>query len=225
MKIWVFPSKEFIKYEMKKSMENEEFPGSSEENAERQNEDGPTEQEKEMIKQNERFMDGIREISEKYNGNLDGVIQIKDYENNEVLFNLYVKVNEEDILTMKPLPPEKVPEEDVRIEIDFEKIYELVQIEEKEMRSERIEYPPWDKQSNSGGFKEVRNGVKMYFKITELINSAKIYPEESEKDVKDLFRLFLRMAIDGGQEEGQQFEKEFNEENFAEEVELEINEQ
>src|SRR3989338_7596923 len=162
MKIWVFPSKEFIKYEMKNSMEKGEFPGPQEEKIERENEEGPTEEEKELIKQDKRFIKEIQEISQKYNGNVDGLIQIKDYETNEVVFNLYAQINEEDIIKMKPILPEQVPEEDIKIEIDFEKIYSLVSMQEKEMRGEEIESPPWDKKQRRG-FREIKNNAQMYF--------------------------------------------------------------
>lgn len=219
MKIWVFPSKEFMKYEMKKAMENGEFPG--EDKTERKNEEGPTEEERDMIKQNKKFIEEIKKVSDKYDGNLNALIQIKDYETNEVVFNLYAQVNEEDIIKMKPMLPEQVPEEDARIEIDFEKIYSLVSVQEKEMRGEEIQSPPWEKRQR-GGFKEIKNDAKMFFKIIGIMNSAKVYPEEAEKDVKSLFNLFIKMAMQGDRESqnNKNFESEF-EEN---EKELEDNE-
>ncbi len=69
MKAWIFPSKEFIEYEMKKAMKNHEFPGGPEQKMERKNEEGPTAQEREMIKQDKKFMKQIKQITEKYNGN------------------------------------------------------------------------------------------------------------------------------------------------------------
>ncbi len=218
MKIWVFPSKEFIKYEMKKAMENGEFPG--EDKTERKNEDGPTEEEREMIKQNKKFIEEIKKVSDKYGGNLNALIQIKDYETNEIVFNIYAQVNEEDIIKMKPMLPEKVPEEDARIEIDFEKIYSLVSVQEKEMRGEEIQSPPWEKRQR-GGFKEMRNGAKMFFKIMGIMNSAKVYPEEAEKDVKSLFNLFIKMAMQG--DNGNQNNKNFENEFEGDEKELENN--
>lgn len=210
MKIWVFPSKEFMKYEMKKAMENGEFPG--EDKTERKNEEGPTEKEREMIKQNKKFIEEIKKVSDKYGGNLNALIQIKDYETNEIVFNIYAQVNEEDIIKMKPMLPEQVSEEDARIEIDFEKIYSLVSVQEKEVRGEEIQSPPWDKKQRKG-FKDMQNGAKMYFKIIGIINSAQIYPEEAKKDVKSLFNLFIKMAMQGDKEGGDnsEFNKEFEE--------------
>ncbi|MFH1365114.1 MAG: hypothetical protein ABIH28_00830 [archaeon] len=204
MKVWIFPPKEFIVSEMKKSMKNHEFLGSPEEKTERMNEEGPTEEERKMIKQDEKFMKGIKEISEKYGGNLDMAIQFKDYETNEIVFNLYVQVNEKDILKMEPMLPEEIPAEDVKVEIDFKIIYDLVYEMEKEMKGQMIESPPWDSKKIKPMQKinEIKEGIKMYFKVREIMNSAKITPTESEKDVKNLFKKFMSMMMKSGEDSG-----------------------
>lgn len=201
MKTWIFPSKEFIEYEMKKAMKNHEFPGSPEDKVERKNEEGMTAKEKEMIKQDEKFMKMIKTIAEKYGGSLDAVVQFKDLENNEVVFNLYAQVNENDIIKMTPMLPEEVSEKDVTVEIDFEKIYELIYSQEKEMRGEQIESPPWEekKMQPVQGIKNMVNGVKMYLKVRSIMNSATFTPAESEGDMKKLFKKFFSiMQKEGG---------------------------
>jgi len=196
MKIWIFPPKKFAINELKEAMENHEFPGSPEEKTERKNEEGFTEEEKEIIKQQKGFMKKIKEISEKYNGNLDLAVQFIDYETNDVVFNLYVQINEEDILTAQPMLPEEVPEEDVKIELDFGLIYEMVRETEKEMKGERIESPPWDRSVRPiQKIKEITNAIKIFFKIREIINSAKFTPENAEKDMKSLFKDFLWLML------------------------------
>ena len=196
MKAWVFPPKEFIIYEMKKSMKNHEFPGSPEEKMERKNEEGPTAEEKEKIKQDKKFMKMIKQISEKYGGSLDMVIQFKDYETNETVFNLYAQVNENDIIQIKPMLPEEVPAEDVKAEIDFKIIYNTIYEMEKEMNGKRVENPPWDKKIRPmQKVKEVIDGIKMYFKIKKIMNSVKVTPAESEKDVKKVFKTFMSMMM------------------------------
>ena len=100
---------------------------------------------------------------------------------------------------MKPILPEQVPEEDIKIEIDFEKIYSLISMQEKEMRGEEIESPPWDKKQRRG-FREIKNNAQMYFKILNIVNSAKVYPEEAKEDVKSLFNLFIKMSMQGDRE-------------------------
>ena len=199
MKVWIFPPKEFIKYEMKKAMKEHEFPGSGDEKVERTNEGGPTEEEKEHIKQDRGLMGLIKGMSEKYNGNVDVSVQFKDYNTSETVFNIYVQINENDIIKMKPMLLEEMPEQDVNIEIDFEKVYELISESEKEMGGERIESPPWDKKfSPMGKVKEIKNGVEMYFKVKGIINSATITPESSEKDAKKLINEFFSMMMKEG---------------------------
>jgi hypothetical protein len=207
MKVWIFPTKEFIFYEMKKSMKNHEFPGSDSDKTNRKNEEGLKLEEKEYIKQNEKFMDKIRKLAEKYEGSFDVKVQLVDYEKNEVVFNVYVQVNENDILNIKPMLPEEVPNEDAIVELDFEKIYNLIYSQEKEMQGDRIESPPWDrKMSPVQTFKDMKNGVKMYFKVRDIINSAKITPSESEDDVKSVIKSFMSMMMNAGDKAGQKEE-------------------
>ena len=202
MKFWIFPPKEFLKYEMKELMVAGEFPGSPEDKMERKNQEGLTEEEKQAIKMNEAFMNKIKKISEKYGGNLDLVVQLKDFETNEVVFNLYVQINENDIITVQPMLPEQIPQEDARIEVDFQEVYDLIYTTQKEMQGEQIQSPPWDEKPKNEGVKGVVDGVKMYFKVRSLLNSAKIYPPEAEGDVRDLIKTALKMVMKMGQDNG-----------------------
>ncbi len=207
MKIWIFPPKEFIIYEMKESMKKQEFPGSPEEKMERKNEDGLTEREKEEIRNDRGFMNKIRKISDKYGGSFDGSVQIIDSGN--IIFNIYVNINEEDILKIKPMLPEEVPEKDVTVKIDFEKIYELIEISEKDMKGAHIESPPWDRKPQVvQSVKNVFNGMKMFFKVLGIVNSAEVTPESAEKDVNKLIRSFIWMMIAGGEDENPETEKD-----------------
>lgn len=213
MKVWVFPSKEFILYEMKKSMKNHEFPGSPEEKLKRkQSQGGPTEEEREMIKQDESFMEDLKDILNEYNGNINAVVQFKDKNTNEIVFNLFVTINEDEIIQMKPMLPEEVPEYDVKVELDFEPIYEMIMVEERDLSSTRIESPPWDKKAQPiQKIKEVTNGVKMYFKMRSLMNSAVVTPESAEGDAKDLFKLFFEIMDKHKDDREMEFqEDEFN---------------
>ena len=216
MRAWVFPNKEFMEYEMKKAMKNHEFPGGPEQKMERENEEGPTAQEREIIKQDKKFMNQIKKITEKYNGNLNAVIRFID--NGTVIFNLYAQVNENDIMKVKPMLPEEVPQEDVRIDIEFQKLYDIIYMQEKEMGGQRIENPPWDRKSQPvQKIKDAVNGVKMYFKVRDMLNSAKIYPETSEKDARALMKSFFSMMMksekDGNPEMKKEMQNEMNSEN------------
>ncbi|MBL7148418.1 MAG: hypothetical protein ISS82_06330 [Nanoarchaeota archaeon] len=222
MKVWVFPSKEFFKYDLEQSMINHEFPGPPEKKMEREREKGLTEEEKERIRQDESFMRAINRISDNYGGNLHLAIQFKDYETNEIAFNLYVQINEEEIFTFEPMLPSEVPEKDVTIVLDFEKLYDLILSQEKEMRGAELESPPWDREKR-GGIKRITNGIKAASKIRQLINSAEVIPESSEKDVKDLSKLFFKMLRKSmGGDRGPEMEGEPEGEIEGKELEEEI---
>ncbi len=211
MKAWVFPTREFMEFEMKKAMKNHEFPGSPEEKTERKNEEGPTAEEREHIKQDKKFMKQIKEITQKYGGNLDVVIRFID--NEKVIFNLYAQVNEDDIMKIKPMLPEEVSDEDIKIDIEFKKLYDIIYIQEKEMRGKRIESPPWDKKAQPmQKLNEVVNGVKIYFMAKDMLDSAKVYPPESKKDAKALINSFFSMMMKSDKGK-QNMEKEMNKEN------------
>jgi len=214
MKVWIFPSEDFIKYEMKTSMENGEFPGSSEDKAQRKNEEGLTEEEQEIIRQDKDFMELIEDVSEEYDGNADISFQIVDEE--EVIFNLYIQLNKENLMEIEPMSPSEQPAEDIKIQLDFEKLYDLINYEEKEMRGAQLESPPWDHRPRHGKIKGMTDGIKMYFKVRSLINSAEVTPSSSKGDAKDLMMSFLKIMGDKDDnrddKNNKEGEKEFEEE-------------
>lgn len=213
MKVWIFPPKSFIISEMKSAMKNHEFPGKPEDKIEREKQEGPTEQEKAEIKKDSGFMNQIKDISGKYGGNLDAAVQFKDYETGETVFNLYVQVNENDIIKMTPMLPEEMKEKDVAVEINFADVYEIISSQEKEMQGGRLESPPWDKKMRPAQkVKEIVNGVGMYFKVRGMINNAKVEPKENEKEIRKMVKSFFSIMKKGG-DEG----KEMGGENMGEE--------
>ncbi len=214
MKIWIFPPESFIKYEFKNSMQNHEFPGPPEEKIERENEEGLTEKEEETIRENKKFMKMIKEISEQYGGNVNAALQIEDRETGEIIFNLYIKINEQDILTIQPMLPEETPSPDITIKLDFDKLYDMILFSEKEMRGAEMESPPWDQQPRHGKIKGITNGIKMYFKARELFNSAEVTPKEAEKDAMNMLKAFMEITESRGDDrddmENGESEKEFD---------------
>ena len=224
MRIWIFPPEKFIQSEMKKAMKEHEFPGPPEEKLERKNQEGPTEEERGFIKMDEKFMRKIREISEKYGGELNAAVQFKDFETNEIVFNVEVKVNPEDIMIMEPKLPEEIPEKDVTMTISFDEVYDLIKISEKDMRGAETEYPPWDKKPRvKSSVNEFVNGIKMFFKVRKIINSAEVHPPEAEKDIRKLVKEFFSMMMNSNDnredgerpaEEGFKGEEEFKEEDL-----------
>ena len=112
--------------------------------------------------------------------------------------------------------PEDVPQEDARIEIEFQNLYDMIYLQEKEMRGERIESPPWDRKIQPiQKVKDVVNGVKIYLKVRDMLDSAKVSPATSEEDVKPLMKLFFKMMMKSGG--GESPEGEFDNEDIGEE--------
>src|SRR3989338_1082113 len=121
MRIFIFPPKKFMMYEFQQAMENRKFPGPAEESEERENEEGLTEEEKQQIRKDTAFMKKLRKAVGPYDGQMDASVQLFDTSTQTVIFNLYVQVNENDIMKLQPMPPENQPEQDVVIRIDFDR--------------------------------------------------------------------------------------------------------
>ena len=209
MKTWLFPSREFFKSEMRRAMERHEMPGPSEE----EKKSALTEDEKREIRHDSEFIETIKEFNEEYGENL--VIQFKDFETDEIAFNVYIRLNEEEIMYFEPMPPSENPAEDVRIEFDVDKLLDIIEYEE----SGRIELesPPWDRKPSVGFVKNVVNGVRMFFMFRDLMNSAVVHPDSAKNDVQSFVRNFFEIAMGGGgdHEDREDFE-EFDEENLPE---------
>jgi hypothetical protein len=196
MKVWIYPTKEFIKFEMQKSMEEHEFPGDSEEKMRHRNEGFPKKEVLEALRNDGDFMDLINDITETNGGNSRAVMQIIDYEGEEeVVFNVLTEINAEDLVKMEAMPIEEVGEYDTMIKIDFEKVYDLVSFSMEKMDGARIESPPWDhKKQPIQGVKDFANGIRMYFKAKGIVNSAKVTPEENEDLAKDFMIQFMQIS-------------------------------
>ncbi|MBS3098903.1 hypothetical protein J4462_01690 [Candidatus Pacearchaeota archaeon] len=196
MKLWLFPSRDFFKAEMKRSMESHELPGDSDE------EKGITEEEKNNLREDEEFMDQIRDFNENFGE--DFVLQIKDFETDEIIFNVHMKINEEELIYFEPMPSDENPAENVKIELDSEKLLDIIEFQE----SDRVELesPPWDKQPRTGAVKGVVDGVQMYFKFRSLMNSAKVTPKDAEDNAIFFTRAFFEKVMGGEREEGPDME-------------------
>ena len=210
MRTYLFPSRDFFKLEMRKAMEDRRIPGPSEEESINSLTD---EQKNNLI--DEGFLDKVKSFNEKFGENL--VIQFKDYATEEIVFNVYIKINEEDLIYFEPMPYSEVPAEDVKVEIDIEKLLDIIEYSE----SGRVELqsPPWDKQPPTGMVKGVIDGVKMYFMFKSMLNSAVTTPESAEPFAKQFTRLFFETIMGG--DENREKDSEFDEENQEEDEDIE----
>jgi len=208
MKTWLFPSKEFFKNEMKASMEKHEIPGPPEQG----NKNTLTEEEKIRLMENDEFINKIRGFNEKYGENL--VVQLKDFDTGEVVFNIYMRLNEKELIYFEPMLPSEIPAEDVRIELDVNKLLDIIEYEETG-RIE-LESPPWDKRPRTGIVKGVKDNVKMFFMFMSFMNSAQSNPESAEGDAKFFVRTFFEVIMGDGQESREGPKQGFDEENVPE---------
>ncbi len=200
MKVWLLPPKEFIKGELRKAMNQQRFPGPGDEESDRDQDNGPSEEDRKFLQEDKSFMKKLRKITDKYGGSIDASVQLKDAD--DLVFNLYVKVNEQDIMRMNPTPPELMPEKDITVIVDFNKMYELIEEQERESKSDRIESPPWDRERSENKIRDVKEAVKIFFKIRGLISNAEITPDEARNDVMSLIRTFLWKMITSNNDEG-----------------------
>jgi len=195
MKVWLLPPKDFIKAELKKAMEQQRFPGPENEESDRDADEGPSSEDRKILQEDKSFMNRLRKITDKYGGNINASVQLKDGE--DLVFNLYARINEQEIMRMKPMPPELMPSKEITIILDFNKIYSLVEEQERESRSDRIESPPWDKKRSENKIRDIKEAITIFFKIQAIITDAEIIPKTARTDVNSLIKAFLWKMISG----------------------------
>ncbi len=218
MKIWLFPSRDFFKAKMREAMEKHVIPG------ENPDEEKFSEDEKQRLREDERFMESVREFNNKYGENL--VIQFKDFETEEIVFNVHVRINEEELIYFEPMPAAENPAENVKVEIDVNKLLDIIEYQE----SGRIELesPPWDRQPRTTFVKGAVDGVKMYFMFNSLMDSTVFAPSDSENSAEIFVDTFFKVVMGDGEgpqgppegedmreqgREGEEGSKQNNEEN------------
>ncbi len=212
MKTWLFPSREFFKLEMKKAMESNRLPGPA--GGESRN-TLSEEQKQDLV--DDGILDDIKKFNNEFGDDL--VIQFKDFNTGEVVFNIYVRINEEEIMYFKPMLYSEVPAEDVKVELDIDKLLAIVEYEERDRV--RLESPPWDKKSEFGLVEKVVDSVEMYFMFKDLLNSAVVSPPSAESDAKHFTRRFFEFAMGDGDKEGGEMEGEgFDDEEKVEQRDL-----
>jgi len=196
MKLWIFPSRDFFKIEMQRAMERGEMPGPSEDSGRSRN--TPSEKEKRRLIE-DGILEDIREFNDKYGEHV--VVQFIDFETNEVAFNIYTRVNEEEIIYFEPMLPSDNPAEDVRIELDVEKMLDIVEF--MESGHVELESPPWSPKRRIGTVEGFTDGVQIFFKFRSLMNSARVFPESAEPAGKFFMRDFFSIIMgDEGDDRG-----------------------
>jgi len=199
MKVWIYPTKEFIKFEFQESMKNNEFPGSPEDKMKMENEGFPSEEALEFMREDDKFMKHVERIADNQGGEARSVVQVVDFESGEIVFNMLVEINREYIVKITPMLFSEVGDYDTKVEVDFDKVYDLVMFEMKNMEGAHTESPPWDRKKMKPiqGIKNFANGIRMYFKAKAIVNSAKVTPESNEKNVRKFMIEMMKMMGEG----------------------------
>ena len=205
METYLFPSRDFYILEMKKAMESHRIPGQEGKESSNFLND---EQKQRLIE--EGILDEIKEFNEKFGESL--IIQFKDYNKNEIVFNVFVKVNPEDLLSFEPMLYSETISEDVKIEFDVEKLLDIIEYGE----SDRVELqsPPWDKQQEVGFVNGAIDGVKMYFMFRELLNSGITSKESAEDHATFFTRIFFEVVMGDQDRQDEENQDDSNMENF-----------
>ena len=210
MEVWLFPSRDFFKREMQRAMKQHLMPGPAEEQIDKRN--GPSEEEKERLREDEGFMEFIREFNGKYGENL--AVQFKDFSTGDVMFNIYVRLNEKELVYFEPMLPEETPAADVSIALDAEKLLDIIEFGEKGHVEKQS--PPWDQQPPVGFVENVVDGAQMYLKFRALMGSMQVTPEFAENDAKMFMREFFDLVMGDDKGRGEPEGKEQGEEEFSE---------
>ncbi|MEK6858447.1 MAG: hypothetical protein AABX53_00875 [Nanoarchaeota archaeon] len=203
MKLWLFPSRDFFVREMQTAMEQHRMPGPAEEQGDKKG--GLSARDREELSTDDDIMSFVREFNAQYGDSL--AVQFKNVETAEIMFNVYVRLNEEEIVYFEPMPLEEMSEVDVTITLDSEKLLDMIEYSE----SGRVELqsPPWDRKPDVGGITGVVSGAQMYLKMRALMGSIAVTPAAAEGDAKRFMKDFfdIVMGDDRGGPEGQDEEK------------------
>jgi hypothetical protein len=187
MQIWIFPTKEFVKKEIKYAMEKNEMPGPKDEKSK---ELGPTEAEKQKIKENPEAMKIIKKISDAFGGDARANILIKDGE--EKVGQIFANINPDIIIEIKPGFAE-YSDIDMAATINFNWLYEFIRQQESKDGG-RIESPSWATKK-TGTIKELREGVEVFGKIINAIqnDNIKLEPKGSTWKLLKLAPSLMKM--------------------------------
>lgn len=194
IKLELYASEDFVRSELRKAKLNNEFIGSVGSQAKREAENGLTREEKVAIINNPELMELITKLSESYGDKtLDVQLMIVDGE--DVLYNVYARINPEYIVKAEPMSEEIIPPVDARVIVPFSEAYKLI---ESSRRIAFTRYAPWDK---SFKFSSIITSTMDWFTIkrqtSALMNSVKI-EGNNEKDIKKLFEeIFFEIGEQG----------------------------
>lgn len=177
--IWVYPSREFLEYKMNWMMAEEKFNKWDNPNESIADDDFAG------IRNNEEIMDGLENLINTYGkeGKLKVKILFVDYNLNKTLLGYYAEADMQDILKVRPMFPEKMPQEDVYAEADFNKLLSLMEKIQKETMELDIRAPDWDRSFHPiRALRKIELAISVWFKLRDFVKSTKVVPNAAKED-------------------------------------------
>lgn len=191
MKITIFPTEDFIKAKLVKAMQNHEFPGPSQESAERKLGNGLTSDERATLLENTELVKEIKDLSSKYREGLD--VQFKLVDNKgQVVYNLYGILNDQDLIKAAPMLDEETPQVNTKITANFNSILEVIKQSEENSLEVFVLKAPWDNSIDPiRTITSLWNMIKMTALKNNMMGSIQITPDNPElkKIVENLFYI------------------------------------
>ncbi len=186
MQIWIFPPEEFIKTEFKKAMAEGRMPGPEGED------NGPSPEELAEMRNDPQTMEEIRDMVEPYDdGVLNVLVQILD--EGEKVFQISMEISEENLYVIEPVET-YTKTSDITTEIDFNFMYDLIKIGEKNMR---IEHPEWADPGLGNTVENIKTGAAMAGKVSTGVATGKIKVKPMS-ELTTMMRLIGRISGDEG---------------------------
>lgn len=185
----IFPSKTFVKNELVNNMEKGLFPGSSKSSSQRSINKGLTSSELENLRKNEKVIGLIKTLgASSPDGNTD--VQLKILDGEEVVYNMYIRINENEIAKAQPLTPEKTPNKNYELTLGFGEVYDILKDARKRTYSQDS---PWESGTLNPNtiINTAKDWISTQIKVRNLISSIKITPSSNENEIKDLFKEFF----------------------------------
>lgn len=194
IEVSLFLDKEFVKESLIISMNSHSFPSSSKE---RLFYGGLTEEELINLKNNPEIKSLMQSISSGYvDGYFDFQLSVIDKGNDEeVAYNLFGRVNAEEIL-LYPMNPDEVPTVDAKIAVGFEELYSLLKSSE-EKNTYKIETPfDRDAFSITKQFSSFFDWIDLQLKTNSVMSSVSVTPSQKEDEAKNLFEKLMFLVAE-----------------------------
>jgi hypothetical protein len=163
-------------------------------------------EEKDQLRSNQNLVARVNKMLEKYGEGKENVtvnLRFVDYTDNAVVINMLIALDEKDILTIGSASPDEVY--DITADVDFGKVYNFIEVMQKDNKESLVMYPGWDNSAHvKDFFNNAVNIVKMWRDLRGIIGSIQVTPKSAKADVLEFGSSFFWDAMRQGQDEAKQ---------------------